>query len=251
MIKTEHLCLYPASREQMETMIASEQWDFEHCGIQDWLPKVNFRGYRDEDYEAVCDFLIELNQKDRTHINWNWARFEWMMEHPEFDQSARSSIGLWWSEGRVIGAAIYDMYFGEAFCAALTEYKTLYPDILDYAYRELKDDSGLAVAIHQENTAEIRAAELAGFERIDQRETIMELSLDRDFSSNLPEGLQLREMDQIADRDALERLNVRWTMFRMSEGISTKPCAFLPWILPESRYRTAPSGFIRIRTMPM
>ena len=35
MRKTERLCLYSASREQMETMIASEQWDFEHCGIQD------------------------------------------------------------------------------------------------------------------------------------------------------------------------------------------------------------------------
>jgi len=153
----------------------SEQWDFEHWGIQYWQPRVSFRGYRDEDYEAVCDFLIELNQKDRTHINWNWARFEWMMEHPEFDVSARASIGL-------------------------------YPEILDYACRELKDDSGLAVAINQENAAEIRAAELAGFERIDQKETIMELSLDRDFSSKLPEGLQLREMDQIADREALEWL---------------------------------------------
>ena len=59
------------------------------------LPEVSFRTYRDEDYEAVCDFLIELNRKDRTHINWNWARFEWMMEHPEFDKSLRSSIGLW------------------------------------------------------------------------------------------------------------------------------------------------------------
>ena len=51
----------------------SEQWDFEHWGIQYWQPKVSVRGYRDEDYEAVCDFLIELNQKDRTHINWNWG----------------------------------------------------------------------------------------------------------------------------------------------------------------------------------
>ena len=168
--------------------------------------RISFRGYRDEDYEAVCDFLIELNQKDRTHINWNWARFEWMMEHPEFDQSASSSIGLWWSDGKVVGAAIYDMYFGEAFCAALPEYEALHPEILDYAYRELKDDSGLAVAINTENTAEIRAAELAGFERIDQKETLMELSLDREFSSNLPGGLQLREMNQIADRAALEWL---------------------------------------------
>ena len=147
----------------------SEQWDFEHWGIQYWQPQVSFRSYRDEDYEAVCDFLIELNQKDRTHINWNWARFEWMMEHPEFDKSASTSIGLWWSDGKVVGAAIYDMYFGEAFCAAL-------PDLQ------------------------------AGFERIDQKETIMELSLDRTFSLTLPEELQLREMDQIADWNALEWL---------------------------------------------
>ena len=40
----------------------------------------------------------------------------------------------------------------------------------------------------------------------EKEEAIMELSLDRDFSSNLPEGLRLREMDQIADRDALEWL---------------------------------------------
>ncbi len=184
----------------------SEQWDFEHWGIQYWLPKVTFRGYRDEDYEAVCDFLIALNQKDKTHINWNWARFEWMMEHPEFDKSASASIGLWWSDGKVVGAAIYDMYFGEAFCAALPEYEALYPEILDYACRELKDDAGLAIAINTENAAEIKAALQAGFEPVDQKETIMELSLDRDFSSELPEGLRLREMDQIADRDALEWL---------------------------------------------
>ena len=51
-----------------------EQWDFEHWGRFHWLPKACFRSYREEDYEAVCDFLIALNQRDRTHINWNWAR---------------------------------------------------------------------------------------------------------------------------------------------------------------------------------
>ena len=171
-----------------------------------WLPKAGFRGYRDEDYDAVCAFLIALNQTDRTHINWNWARFEWMMEHPEFDKSAESTIGLWWSGGKVVGAAIYDMYFGEAFCGVLPGFETLYPEILDYAYRELKDDSGLAVAIHQENEAEIKAALQAGFAPTDQKETVMELSLDRNFTSVLPGGLRLREMDQIADRDALEWL---------------------------------------------
>lgn len=65
---------------------------------------VDFAHYRDEDYLAVCDFLIELNRQERMHINWNWARFEWMIEHPEFDKSKRSAFGLWRSEGRIVGA---------------------------------------------------------------------------------------------------------------------------------------------------
>ena len=173
----------------------SEQWDFEHWGIQYWLPKVSFRSYRDEDYEAVCDFLIELNQKDRTHINWNWARFEWMMEHPEFDKSAASSIGLWRSEGKVVGAAIYDMYFGEAFCAVLPEHEALYSEILDYAFRELKDDTGLGIAICDESRGEIEAAEAVGFTPDEQSETVLWLGLDELCRTPLPEGYVFAELD--------------------------------------------------------
>ena len=176
-----------------------EQWDFEHWGRFHWLPKACFRSYREEDYEAVCDFLIALNQRDRTHINWNWARFEWMAEHPEFDRSAVSSIGLWWSEGRVVGAAIYDMYFGEAFCATLSDHEALYPEILDYAYRELKDDSGLGIAICEGNGAEIEAAEAAGFVLAEQHETVMRLDLDRVHPSDLPEGFSISELDPLQE----------------------------------------------------
>ena len=193
----------------------SEQWDFEHWGIQYWQPKVSFRSYRDEDYEAVCDFLIELNQKDRTHINWNWTRFEWMMEHPEFDKSASSSIGLWRSEGRIVGAAIYDMYFGEAFCAALPEYEALYPKILDYAYRELKDDSGLGIAVHDGNQAEIAAAKAVGFVREEQQETVMRLDLDNLMISDLPEGFSLSELDPV--REAYDFQWLLWQGFDHGE----------------------------------
>ena len=92
--------------------------------------------YQPSDYQAVCDFLIALNRDDRTHINWNWARFEWMAEHPEFDKSLSDSIGLWRDGDKVVGAAIYDMYFGEAFCGVLKDYEALYPEILDYAYHK-------------------------------------------------------------------------------------------------------------------
>lgn len=172
----------------------SEQWDFEHWGIRYWGPKAEPQPYREQDYEAVCEFLIELNQKDRTHINWNWARFEWMMEHPEFDKASASAIGLWWAEERVVGAAIYDMYFGEAFCAALPDWAHLYPEILDYAGRELRDAKGLGIALC-EGSGEIETAEALGFLPAEQRETVMRVSLGLAPDPELPEGFRLAELD--------------------------------------------------------
>lgn len=167
---------------------------------------MEFRHYREEVYEALCGFLIALNRSDRTHINWNWARFEWMYEHPEFDRSLLDSVGLWIDGGTIVGAAIYDMYFGEAFCGALPEYKALYPEILAYAYGELRDDAGLGVAICDDNAAEIAAARAAGFVPAEQTETIMSIDLTKTPDAGLPDGFRLAELDQTADARALEWL---------------------------------------------
>ena len=35
---------------------------------------IDFKNYTDSDYEALCSFLIALNENDDRHINWNWAR---------------------------------------------------------------------------------------------------------------------------------------------------------------------------------
>lgn len=166
-----------------------------------------FKRYTKDDYEAVCRFLIELNERDRTHINWNWARFEWMVEHPEFDNNLISSIGLWIEgEDEVVGAAIYDMYFGEAFCGVLPEYNALYPEILEYAWRELKDDAGLGIAICDNDLKEIEMAKVAGFTRADQSETVMKLELDKPFPAELPKGLSFAELDPAKDAYALQWL---------------------------------------------
>ena len=163
--------------------------------VRNALPSAEFRPYREEDYESVCAFLIALNKKEKQNINWNWARFEWMMEHPEFDKQAIRSIGLWWEQGRIVGAAIYDMYFGEAFCAALPEYEALFPEILDYAYRELKDNAGLGIALRDASQREITAAQAAGFTPDDQSETVLRLDLDKLRRAVLPKGYSFAALD--------------------------------------------------------
>jgi predicted N-acetyltransferase YhbS len=165
---------------------------------------IRFRTFTGADYAAVCAFLVELNRDDRGHIHWNWARFEWMYRHPEFDASLKDAIGLWLDGERIVGAAIYDMYFGEAFCAVLPGYEALYADVLDYACAHLKDETGLAIAIGNDNAFEIETAKREGFFPIEQTETVMRRGLDDALAADLPAGLSFRELDQTADLDTLE-----------------------------------------------
>ena len=156
---------------------------------------MGFQHYEEKDYDAVCDFLTALNEKDGLHINWNWARFEWMAEHPEFDKSLSASIGLWTEEGRIVGAAIYDMYFGEAFCGVLPGYEPLFPVVLDYAWKELKDENGLGISLRNDSRAEIDAAMAAGFVPSKQTETNLQMELTGDLKAELPAGYRAAELD--------------------------------------------------------
>ena len=156
---------------------------------------IEFKHYREQDYQAVCDFLISLNEPDKRYINWNWARFEWMYEHPEFDKDLIEHIGLWWEHDRVVGAAIYDMYFGEVFCGVLPEYKDLYADILVYAEQSLSDDEGLAVAIEDNDNEKIQIAKQLGFKKIDQTENVMSCEIQRHRKYVMEEEIHIVELD--------------------------------------------------------
>ena len=164
---------------------------------------MEFKRFCKNDFQAVCGFLTALNTEDRTHINWNWARFEWMYGHPEFDQSALDAIGLWTDSGKVVGAAIYDMYFGEAFCAVLPGYEDLYPEVLQHAWNDLKDENGLGIAVCDGSNDEKAALLQSGFLPAEQTETVMSLDLDHGFEAALSTGYTIREIDPYEETDAV------------------------------------------------
>jgi len=157
---------------------------------------MEFKNYDDTDYDAVCSFLIELNNHNTSHMNWNWARFEWMMEHPYFQKENRSRIGLWRDEGKIIGAAIYDLFFGEAFCAVLPRYQSLYKEVLSYATSELADETGISIAINQESQDDIQIAEENGFTITENKEVMLKIHMMMsDFSYTLTDGCFIKEFD--------------------------------------------------------
>ena len=154
---------------------------------------MEFRNYKKNDYDALIDFLVQLSNEEMNHINWNWARFEWMIEHPDTDKLFLEKIGLWWEKGNIVGAAIYDMYLGEAFCGTLKTHMDILPEILDYAYRVFKDENGLGIAIRNEDLKAIEKAIDLGFEKVNQTENVMMLGLDNIIPSRIPADIVIRE----------------------------------------------------------
>lgn len=143
---------------------------------------IRFEPYQDRHYQQVCDFLIELQKESPYHENWNWARFEWMHEHPLTQKELLGEMGLWFDDDHLIGAVLFDMYFGEAFVGVLKPYHYLYPELLEYAYGRLKDDQGLGVSFHDGNKEEIEEALRQGF----HKEEAEEFDCVKELSDELP-----------------------------------------------------------------
>ena len=156
---------------------------------------IKFEKYQHKYYEQVCGFLIELNKENRNHLNWTWARFEWMYEHPFTKKELLNSMGLWFDDDHLIGTDLFDMFFGEAFVGVLNKYLHLYPDLLSYAFDTLKDDKGLGIAINDESEEEINQALKQGFFKTDAKETICELSLEDAIPFSLPKGFTVDSFD--------------------------------------------------------
>ena len=167
---------------------------------------MEFRNYNHNYYDSLCEFLIELNIDNNSHINWNWARLEWIIGHPECDKANLGKIGLWFDKDKIVGAAIYDMYYGEAFCACLDDYFKIYPEIVDYAYKELKDNSGLGIAICDDNYNEISIIKQKGFMKSSQEETILCFDLNKDLDVCLPNDVRFVDVDFDSDIDKIQWL---------------------------------------------
>jgi predicted GNAT family N-acyltransferase len=174
--------------------------------------KIVFRNFDDSYYEQVCDFLIELSNDDRRHINWNWARWEWMFYHPEFNRDLMDKIGLWYCNDELVGIATYDHYFGEAFFATKQGFEELDKDILEYATTTFSNEKGLGIAVNDKDTHTLDLLRSKKFVENDLTENILELTLDNvSLDYVLLEGIILKNMD--IKKDLFKYQKLLWKGF--------------------------------------
>jgi len=173
---------------------------------------IQCKAYHEGFYNEVCQFLIDISQEHCKHINWNWARWEWMYFHPDFDRSLRSKIGLWFDNLDLVGLATYDHDLGEAFFATKQGYEELEDEIIEYAVNNFSDENGLGIAVNDTDAERSQRLQNKGFVKHDQCENILVCTIANiDHHSVLPAGITLKSLD--AETDVYKHETVLWKGF--------------------------------------
>ncbi|HCO73234.1 MAG: GNAT family N-acetyltransferase [Clostridium sulfidigenes] len=174
--------------------------------------KFHFKRFNNTYYDRVCDFLIEISKCNRTHINWNWARWEWMFFHPEFNRDLIDKIGLWFLGEELIGLTTYDHYLGEGFFATKKGFEELEKDILEYTIANFSDENGLGIAVNDTDNRTLNLLKDYGFLRNEQTENMLELTLDEaNFDLKSIEGISLESIN--IEKDLYKHHELLWKGF--------------------------------------
>ena len=174
--------------------------------------KFKFKNFNYTYYDKVCDFLVEISQYNREHINWNWARWEWMFFHPEFNRSLIEKIGLWFLDEELIGLATYDLYLGEGFFVTKKGFEELENEILEYTIDNFCDENGLGIAVNDIDNRTLDLLKDYGFLRSEQTENILELNLNElNFDLKSTQGISLESIN--IEKDLYKHHKLLWKGF--------------------------------------
>lgn len=168
--------------------------------------KINFKKFNYNYYNQVCDFLIEISKNSSKHINWNWARCEWMFFHPEFNRNLIDEIGIWFLGENLIALATYDHYLGEGIFLTKEGFEYLENELLEYVIENFSDNSGVGIAVNDKDIKTINMLKSHNFIINNQTENILELKLDKI-------NFNLKSIDDVI----LESLNIENDLFKHHE----------------------------------
>lgn len=165
----------------------------------------------EEDYERVSAFLRGLFLPDNRDGNWLQPVWEYAYTHPWFDETSVDRIGVWESNGRIVGLATYELRLGEAFFPLVPGWGQLKTALLTHAEVNLfgTDDRGrrfLQVYVNESDDSFREIVSSRGFERSGGFDrTMSQFRMSDPFPAiDLPEGFRLQSL---ADENDLHKVN--------------------------------------------
>lgn len=96
---------------------------------------------RTSDYEKVGEFLCRTYRTAGGHINWLQPRWEYMHFHPYIKEVALDRIGVWETNGEIVGVVHQEHRLGTAYFEINPEFNALKTDMLKYAEENLCSES--------------------------------------------------------------------------------------------------------------
>jgi len=166
---------------------------FKMCKGCDYMPK--FRNYKPEplfgeDYYALRSFLIKLD-----NINYPFGRWDWMITHGNLDKTGLPRIGLWEDGGEIVGAATYDLRFGNAFILVDKKFEFLCGEMISYAKGAFNKGDEFAVMIRDGDIELQEAASKLGFFPSQDKDCDAVFIIDADkINYELPDGFSITSM---------------------------------------------------------
>lgn len=147
-----------------------------------------------DDYRKVRNFLIRINREELTTPNFTWGRWEWMTTHSMLDQTALGKIGLWESDGEIVGLTTYESTLGYGYFFVAEGFEYLKPEMLDYACKELSKDGKFRALIYNNDRTFQRVAFSRGFRPTQDGEHIAAIDIDECLTYTLPAGFKIVSM---------------------------------------------------------
>ncbi|MDR2568673.1 MAG: GNAT family N-acetyltransferase [Oscillospiraceae bacterium] len=161
---------------------------------------ITYRNYNSfplfgDDYHAVRDFLIRLDNH-----NYHFGRWDWMITHGYLDKDVLPKICIWEEKGEIVALATCDLGFGRAYLLASKKQRHLYEEMILKAKESLDKDGDFMVIIPDGDTKLQNTAARLGYEPTQEREfdAIYPINVEN-IRYTLPDGFKITSMADTYD----------------------------------------------------
>ncbi len=143
-----------------------------------------------QDFHAVREFLLRINQPMVTTPNFLWGRWEWAFSLPYLDTKSLNRIGIWEEHGQIVGLITYEDSLGTAYLMTDPEYGFLKPEMLAYGINHLSCDGEFKIPINDNDRALQHAAISFGLHPTQGKQATAAIELNPDLQIPVPVGYQ-------------------------------------------------------------
>ncbi|MBQ2407711.1 MAG: hypothetical protein II312_13805 [Lachnospiraceae bacterium] len=150
------------------------------------------------DYQRLHNFLVETKSTEYTY-----ARFDWMMTNWDYlEDRYLERIGIWESEGKIVGAMLFDHSMDVLFPMVLPGYESLYQKMYHYASEHMvkEDNPEFLIYAKDSNTKLQKVLRKNGMIATEEKDMVALFDLSEEIpKSNLTKGYRITSLEEHRD----------------------------------------------------